>query len=1050
MTRRPRLEDIDAVWPLLLLLLTIPAAMSLLIYGLPMTHDGITHLFRIARLDDYVRQGILFPRWMPDMLLGYGYPLFNYYAAGTYYLVEAFHLSGLGLYWSFIVVQILLVLLAASGMYLFARDLFTGFDDASFIPALVASVAYAYAPYLLINIYVRGAIAELGAQALLPWILWAYRRIWRHAEPRRYVLWAALSLGGLAWTHTISLLMVPVLLVSYSAVLASNCSQRRNRFGWWALAIAGAMGISCFYWLPLLAEQSYLTDYGYVVSKTLMLPRNFHDWRTFMDMSIQYQYSNDAPFKLGLVQVIGLLIGVPFVFRRSREWWYWVGVALVCALMMAQVARPLWFSNDILPVIQFPWRLLAIMGIPLALLIALPFAYIHNTRLRTALGIAAILALIWLNLPRLEWEYHFSPTTAFDIMKYANYEARSVRIIEGGTLHASLQEFRPKWTDDTLSLEPATVEELVTQPVDNPPVVEPDITVNSAGPLHSRLSIATPATFPLRFAAYYFPGWTVVLDDTTSLVPYPSTNLGLLTVDLPAGQHTLSVDWAGTRHARWAGLISQLALLTLLLWQLAQPSPQRWWGLALLPLFAISLFAGYTPSPQDPVQPAPAGDQLPGVQFLGWRGPQLTEDGIQIFPYWYATETSPPPFAVRWQLRNQAGETVAQIESGPFYDSTRTENWPGHTIMDDGYLLPTPPDLPAGTYDLVMTALDQATGAATFSQSLGTVTLARTAGPAQPEYPLEIDLGDRIVLTGYDFAVNERLFLPIPHLDARPDIQIANTGETLDYMLYWRTRAETNDPYIGFIHLTDHLGRAIAHEDQLPGPLFMPVSVWTNYGTYTDQYRLRIPTDAESGLYWPNVGMYDFRDQHRFAVKKPGAATLDDHFELPPVKIVNRAIQPAGVATGAHFGDLAEMVRFRIEDESGRNTDMDNITVQPGSTITLTTYYQVEQPSAVPLSEFVQLRDAAGQILAQHDGEPQGGHNPTWAWLSGEVVRDRVQLTIPDDVPTGTFHLYLGFYDAAANYQRLSVTDEKGNRLANDELPLGPSIIVQPADAQVD
>ncbi|MCB0186762.1 MAG: hypothetical protein KDE31_20990, partial [Caldilineaceae bacterium] len=63
-------------------------------YGLPMTHDGATHLLRIGRLDEHLRNGYIFPRWIPDLILGHGYPVLNYYAAGTYYLVESFHLLG--------------------------------------------------------------------------------------------------------------------------------------------------------------------------------------------------------------------------------------------------------------------------------------------------------------------------------------------------------------------------------------------------------------------------------------------------------------------------------------------------------------------------------------------------------------------------------------------------------------------------------------------------------------------------------------------------------------------------------------------------------------------------------------------------------------------------------------------------------------------------------------------------------------------------------------------------------------------------------------------
>ncbi len=36
-----------------------------------------------------------------------------------------------------------------------------------------------YAPYLLVNVYTRGALAELMAQALLPFAFWAPTASWR-------------------------------------------------------------------------------------------------------------------------------------------------------------------------------------------------------------------------------------------------------------------------------------------------------------------------------------------------------------------------------------------------------------------------------------------------------------------------------------------------------------------------------------------------------------------------------------------------------------------------------------------------------------------------------------------------------------------------------------------------------------------------------------------------------------------------------------------------------------------------------------------------------
>ena len=57
----------------------------------------------------------------------------------------------------------------------------------------------------------------------------------------------------------------------------------------------------------------------------------------------------------------------------------------------------------------------------------------------------------------------------------------------------------------------------------------------SANALDLTLRATAPVTTPLRFSAFYFPGWRVTLDNGAPLATYPSTNQGLLTVDLPPG-----------------------------------------------------------------------------------------------------------------------------------------------------------------------------------------------------------------------------------------------------------------------------------------------------------------------------------------------------------------------------------------------------------------------------------------------------------------------------------------------------------------------------------
>ncbi|NDB22093.1 MAG: hypothetical protein EB020_14625, partial [Proteobacteria bacterium] len=79
--------------PILSVALTILATAPIWLVGyivrpnLWETDDGSPHLFRTLVMLEAQSRYLGFPRWVPDFFLGYGYPVFNYYASMTYSVV---------------------------------------------------------------------------------------------------------------------------------------------------------------------------------------------------------------------------------------------------------------------------------------------------------------------------------------------------------------------------------------------------------------------------------------------------------------------------------------------------------------------------------------------------------------------------------------------------------------------------------------------------------------------------------------------------------------------------------------------------------------------------------------------------------------------------------------------------------------------------------------------------------------------------------------------------------------------------------------------------
>lgn len=60
----------------------------------------------------------------------------------------------------------------------------------------------------------------------------------------------------------------------------------------------------------------------------------------------------------------------------------------------------------------------------------------------------------------------------------------------------------------------------------------------------------------------------------------------------------------------------------------------------------------------------------------------------------------------------------------------------------------------------------------------------------------------------------------------------------------------------------------------------------------------------------------------------------------------------------------------------------------------------------------LQILDARGQVIAQHDGEPAGGSRPTHTWQAGEQIVDNHAVPISFGTPPNDYQLVLVIYDA--------------------------------------
>ncbi|MBC7250094.1 MAG: hypothetical protein H5T62_07405 [Anaerolineae bacterium] len=97
--------------------------------------------------------------------------------------------------------------------------------------------------------------------------------------------------------------------------------------------------------------------------------------------------------------------------------------------------------------------------------------------------------------------------------------------------------------------------------------------------------------------------------------------------------------------------------------------------------------------------------------------------------------------------------------------------------------------------------------------------------------------------------------------------------------------------------------------------------------------------------------------------------------------------------------------------------------VMAGESLPVTLYWQGLTPMREDYTVFVHLTDAAGQVVAQHDGYPLGGSYPTSDWPVGVTVTDRVEIPLPPDLPPGEYTLKTGMY-LLSTLERLPVAGD--------------------------
>jgi len=171
-----------------------------------------------------------------------------------------------------------------------------------------------------------------------------------------------------------------------------------------------------------------------------------------------------------------------------------------------------------------------------------------------------------------------------------------------------------------------------------------------------------------------------------------------------------------------------------------------------------------------------------------------------------------------------------------------------------------------------------------------------------------------------------------------------------------------------------------------------------------DPHTLPIPATVPPGRYRLALGLVRAADGA--LVETAGGQTALDLAEVEVLAREHNFSPTVPTHTQrAQFGPSVELTGY----------DLREAIRAPGSPLEVTLHWFALQTPDRNYHSFVHLLDAGGAIVAQHDGPPGEGEQPTLGWLPGEYVTDTHLLQLPTNLPDGTYRLGVGLYDPSTD-----------------------------------
>lgn len=513
----------------LILLFQIPLILPFFHKGFFPSHDDV-QVTRIFEMVQSLKFGDIPPRWSANLLFGRGYPLYVFYGFLPYLIGSFFVFSGLNFLLATKAVFILSFFIGPIGVYLLVKEWWGK------IPALTAAIAFSYAPYRAVDVFVRGNLGEFFSFSLFPLVFWLNLKLLKTfgSKDKKWWVFFCFSLFLLEISHNISCFIFFSFLLVFNGYFLIFLSNKKDKFKLvlrlsFIFLLATAM--AAFYLVPLIYESKFVlvgqfkdSPYWEYFLTLKKLWNSKWGWGGYTDEG------NAVSLQLGkslVIFAISSSILNLFIKNLDKKLINFFTVCLVFLIFMEiGVSDVIWRNVSLLHYFQFPWRLHVLINLFLAILCGslvylvqyLNYQKEKLLKLQIALVIFFTFFMIFENLrlfkPRIYWNApSVSETTTWN------------------------DEYLPKW----VKIKPKTYTDKKIEVIAGKSV----ISEISWGYLQKKFVATSEVKSRLQIAHIYYPGWQVYVNGIKREIDY-NNDYGLMNISIPKGKNEVVFSFERT------------------------------------------------------------------------------------------------------------------------------------------------------------------------------------------------------------------------------------------------------------------------------------------------------------------------------------------------------------------------------------------------------------------------------------------------------------------------------------------------------------------------